>query len=415
MLVRSTISNFMGIEKEISISCLANNKISRKNQALIKTTDEVNILKNIGVIGNNGSGKTSILKAIATIQTFITFPFRKSEHNNKDFIEQIKKLPEEILNQLLSNLNTLNLPSQNINNSTKETLIELEFYISETEGNIPGYYTYTLKYDKNYKQDGVIEESLNYRKKYNSKKIIKIFTVNKILESEIGTKLLYKNNTISKETDNEMIKYYTTFGNEIMKKCEFIFNGEFDEYEINLISLLNKNKKRFVQLCNLADEKISDVGIEKNNNDETLFFINNKKNKLYFSQLSTGTQKIIVLGNKILNALENNKSLFIDELEKSLHPSLANFLIMLMEYPIENSYSQLFFTTHSIYLALLLDNDQLYYINNKKDNYEILNISTAIKQGIINKDKTLPIALVDDLLIKNPNRNKINEFLNKTN
>ena len=212
-----------------------------------------------------------------------------------------------------------------------------------------------------------------------------------------------------------MIKYYTTFGNEIMKKCEFIFNGEFDEYEINLISLLNKNKKRFVQLCNLADEKISDVGIEKNNNDETLFFINNKKNKLYFSQLSTGTQKIIVLGNKILNALENNKSLFIDELEKSLHPSLANFLIMLMEYPIENSYSQLFFTTHSIYLALLLDNDQLYYINNKKDNYEILNISTAIKQGIINKDKTLPIALVDDLLIKNPNRNKINEFLNKTN
>mgnify|MGYP004528642949 FL=1 len=415
MLVRSTISNFMGIEKEISISCLANNKISRKNQALIKTTDEVNILKNIGVIGNNGSGKTSILKAIATIQTFITFPFRKSEHNNKDFIEQIKKLPEEILNQLLSNLNTLNLPSQNVNNSTKETLIELEFYISETEGNIPGYYTYTLKYDKNYKQDGVIEESLNYRKKYNSKKIIKIFTVNKILESEIGTKLLYKNNTISKETDNEMIKYYTTFGNEIMKKCEFIFNGEFDEYEINLISLLNKNKKRFVQLCNLADEKISDVGIEKNNNDETLFFINNKKNKLYFSQLSTGTQKIIVLGNKILNALENNKSLFIDELEKSLHPSLANFLIMLMEYPIENSYSQLFFTTHSIYLALLLDNDQLYYINNKKDNYEILNISTAIKQGIINKDKTLPIALVDDLLIKNPNRNKINEFLNKTN
>lgn len=415
MLVRSTISNFMGIEKEISISCLANNKISRKNHALIKTTDEVNILKNIGVIGNNGSGKTSILKAIATIQTFITFPFRKSEHNNKDFIEQIKKLPEEILNQLLSNLNTLNLPSQNVNNSTKETLIELEFYISETEGNIPGYYTYTLKYDKNYKQDGVIEESLNYRKKYNSKKIIKIFTVNKILESEIGTKLLYKNNTISKETDNEMIKYYTTFGNEIMKKCEFIFNGEFDEYEINLISLLNKNKKRFVQLCNLADEKISDVGIEKNNNDETLFFINNKKNKLYFSQLSTGTQKIIVLGNKILNALENNKSLFIDELEKSLHPSLANFLIMLMEYPIENSYSQLFFTTHSIYLALLLDNDQLYYINNKKDNYEILNISTAIKQGIINKDKTLPIALVDDLLIKNPNRNKINEFLNKTN
>lgn len=414
MLIKGTISNFMGIEKEISISCIANNKIKRKNNALIKTFDDINILKNIGIIGNNGSGKTSILKAIATIQTFITFPFRKSKHNNKDFIEQIKKLPEEILNQLLSNLNTLNLPSQNVNNSSKETLIELEFYIPETENNISGYYTYTLKYDEKYKQNGVNEESLKYRKKYNSTKILKIFSVNNILESELGTKLLYKNNTITKEIDNKMIKYYTTFGNEIMKKCEFIFDGEFDEYEINLIALLNKDKKRFVKLCNLADDKINDAGVEKNNDNEILFFINNKNKKLYFHQLSTGTQKIIVLGNKILNALENNKSLFIDELEKSLHPSLANFLIMLMEYPIKSSYSQLFFTTHSIYLALLLDNDQLYYIDNKNENYTILNITTAIKNGIINKDKTLPIALIEDLLIKNPDMKKINDFLNKT-
>ena len=412
MLVNCRISNFMGIEKEVTLSCLANNKIARKNNSLVSTSDGVNVLKNVGVIGNNGSGKTSILKAIATVQTFVAFPYRKSENNNKEFIELIKKLPEELLNQLLKNLNTLNLPSQNVNNSNEKTLIELDFFIPQSDSNIGGYYTYILVYDKNYKDTGVIEESLYYREKLKSKKKINIFTVHNVLESEVGTVLLYKNNTISKDNNN-LLDYYITFGDEIMKNCEFIFNSGFDEDEEDLIYIFNHNKDRFIKLCNLADDKIIDVGIEERNNDKILFFINENFNKLYYNQLSSGTQKVIVLGNKMLRALENNKCIFIDELEKSLHPSLSNFLILLMEYPIKNSYAQLFFTTHSIYLALALDNDQLYYIDNKKNNYRILNINTAIKEGIINKDKALPIAVVDNLLIKNPDSKKIKDFLKK--
>lgn len=410
MLIRSKVCNFMGIEQEILISCLANNRIKRENNAIVDTPDGVNLLKNIGIIGNNGSGKTSILKAIATIQTFVTFPFRKSETNKKGFIEQIKSLPADILDQLLSSFNTLKLPSQNVNSSNNETIIELEFYIPQTENNISGYYTYMLRYDKDYNSHGVNEESLHFRRKFSSTKIYEIFSVKNNVESELGTTILYKNNTISKTSDNSMIDYYTTFADEIMKKCEFIFNGFFDEFEVDLISLYNKDKNRFVKLCNVVDDKISDVRIEKKDDEEVLYFINNKKNELQFRQLSTGTQKIIVLGNKIINAIEDNKSLFVDELEISLHPSLANFLISIMESSLKNSYSQLFFTTHSIYLAMKLDNDQLYYIDNKNDNYKILNIAQAIKMGIITKDKTLVSALVDDLLIKNPDAHKMLDF-----
>ena len=102
-------------------------------------------------------------------------------------------------------------------------------------------------------------------------------------------------------------------------------------------------------------------------------------------------------------------------MENSLHPSLACFLLQLVGYPIKNSYSQIFFTTHSIYLSSLLDNDQLYYIDNKKDSYNISNISTAIKNNVITKDKTLAIALLEDLLIKNPDSKKIVDFLNDKN
>lgn len=408
MLLNVYISNFMGIEKSVNITSIANNKIKRKNKDIIKIEDNINALKTIGIIGSNGSGKTSILNAIATVQTFITFPFRKSTNNNEAFIEQIKKLPDEILNDLLKSFNTLELPLQNVNSSKDNTIIKLDFFIPKEHNIIDGYYTYKLVYDKEYKLNGVKEECLFYRKKYNSKKIIEIFKVNNILESELGTKLLYQNNTINNDNNN-MLKYYHSFGNLIMNKCEFIFQSD----SINLISQLKKDKSRFVSLCNLADEKIINADIEKKDNKEILYFINNKNNKLYFEQLSSGTKKVLVLGNKILESLENNKLLFVDEIETSLHSSLAKFLVMLMQYPMKNSYSQLFFTTHSVFLPSILDNDQLYYINNKDNNYEVLNISHAIRNGIITKDKTLTVALVENLLINNPDINKIDKFINK--
>ena len=160
MLLNVHISNFMGIEKSVNITSIANNKIKRKNKDIIKIEDNINALKTIGIIGSNGSGKTSILNAIATVQTFITFPFRKSTNNNEAFIEQIKKLPDEILNDLLKSFNTLELPLQNVNSSKNDTIIKLDFFIPKEHNIIDGYYTYKLVYDKEYKFNGVKEESL---------------------------------------------------------------------------------------------------------------------------------------------------------------------------------------------------------------------------------------------------------------
>ena len=81
----------------------------------------------------------------------------------------------------------------------------------------------------------------------------------------------------------------------------------------------------------------------------------------------------------------------------------------------KKSYNQLFFTTHSIDLAMQIDNDQLYYIDNKLNDYKFLCISDAIKKGIITKDKNVQRALAENLLINNPDINKINDFINSIN
>lgn len=410
MITKATIRNFMGVEDEISINCLANNKIRREDTPYVSDSDGINILKNIGMIGSNGSGKTSILNAFATIQTFVNFPFRKSTNNNKNFIEQIKNLPKEMLEKILDDFNNLKLPTANINHSLEDTYISLEMYIPDDDKKIGGYYNYSLLYDYNYQKNGIKEEKLTYRKKYNSKKEIVVFCVKNIIESELGTTLLYRNNN-NLNIQKENVEYYETVGNEIINKMDFVFFGD----AVNLNSFYNSHKIVFNKLCNLADEKIISTKIEKKDNQEIIVFLNKNNNKLYFEQLSVGTQKIIVLGCKIINSIEKNRIVFVDEIEMSLHPSLANFLVLIIQKLKKNSFNQLFFTTHSINLAMQLDNDQLYYIDNKNDNYRFLNICDAIKQNIITKDKTLQKALTDNLLINNPNLEKIEDFINNIN
>ncbi|MBR4178827.1 MAG: ATP-binding protein [Bacilli bacterium] len=409
MITCAKIKNFMGIENEITINCLASNKIKRNSTPFVSTDEGLNILKNIGIIGSNGSGKTSILNAFATIQTFVNFPFRKSANNNQKFIEQIKQLPKEMLEQILDDFNNLKLPAANINHSNEDTFISIEMYIPEDKHNIGGYYNYSLLYDFNYQKNGIKEEKLTYRKKYNSKKDITIFCVNNIIESELGTTLLYKNNNLN--ISKQYIEYYDSIGNEIINKMDFIFAGD----SLDLNYFYSNHKKLFNKLCNLADEKIIKTNIEKRNNQDIIIFLNKDSNKLYFEQLSVGTQKIIVLGCKLINSIENNRIVFVDELEMSLHPSLANFLVMIIQKLEKKSYNQLFFTTHSIDLAMQIDNDQLYYIDNKLNDYKFLCISDAIKKGIITKDKNVQRALAENLLINNPDINKINDFINSIN
>lgn len=408
MITKFTVRNFMGIEKEITLNCLANNKIKRKNSPFMSDDEGVNILKSIGIIGSNGSGKTSILNALMTIQTFINYPFRKSNATNKNFIEQIKKLPKEILEEIITDFNTLKLPSANINYSNEDTYICIETYIPDNSFEAAGYYKYSLTYDCGYENSGIKEEKLEYRKKYNSKKETCIFCVKNIIESELGTKILYENNTLN--FDKSMLNYYKTFEKEI-NNMDFIFNG--DSFDIK--EFYDSHIDVFCELSNLADDKITNVEVEKKDNEERLIFLNKNNKKLYFEQLSEGTRKILVLGCKIINSIEKNTIIVIDEIEKSLHPSLSKLLVSLIQNNKRKTYNQLIFTTHSLYLALGLDHDQLYYIDNKNDDYIFQSISDAKRNNVITKDKTIPMAMIENLLINNPSEIKINKFIDSFN
>jgi AAA15 family ATPase/GTPase len=64
---------------------------------------------------------------------------------------------------------------------------------------------------------------------------------------------------------------------------------------------------------------------------------------------SAGTKSLFVIGGIILEALERGGVLVVDEFEKTLHPSITQFLIQLFHNPLVNPLNaQLIFATHDI-------------------------------------------------------------------
>lgn len=85
-----------------------------------------------------------------------------------------------------------------------------------------------------------------------------------------------------------------------------------------------------------------------------------------FDEESVGTEKLFERAGLFINALENGSTLFLDEIEASLHSKIVGFLIKLFNSPHTNPKgAQLVFTTHSS-VALEEDNfrrDQIWFIN----------------------------------------------------
>lgn len=406
MLLSLKIDNYKGVKNEINISTIASNKIKHTNFDVSKIDNNVKLLKNICLIGSNASGKTSILNAIESAQNFLLFPYRRKITNDKDYIDLINSMSPDELKKFMIKFNTLNLGEQNNLRQNDKTTIEIELYVPKRKNNISGIYKYTLLYKNDYSKNGVLMEKLEYKSNIKHKSHI-LSLKNNIIESEIGTAILYENNDNLNRSSLNYVQYFKSFFDEMIEYTSCV-DGKAS---INLFDAFNQNRKLFLLLANIADDKIINVTIDENAENPKMLFWNSNNSYLSFSQLSNGTKKTIVMGCILIEALKNNSLLLVDEIELSLHPALVDFLINLNKTKDFNHFSQLFFTTHSPFVAFSLSNDQLYYIDNHNNQYKVMSINFAIKNGIITKDKNPQKAWLEDLLIKNPDESKIDFLL----
>ena len=113
--------------------------------------------------------------------------------------------------------------------------------------------------------------------------------------------------------------------------------------------------RNFLKLSDVGvvDLKIHDNGLGVISSVESPRFMLRHENTspdeawLHLNQESKGTQTLFRMGWPIIQSLKTSKILLIDELESSLHPALARYIVYLFNNPKTNpKNAQLIFTTH---------------------------------------------------------------------
>ena len=92
--------------------------------------------------------------------------------------------------------------------------------------------------------------------------------------------------------------------------------------------------------------------------------------KLPFDSESEGTKLLFAYGPIIMEAFEKGRTIVVDELDNSLHPSLARYLIGLFNDPeVNKNGAQLIFNSHDVSLLdlELFRRDQVYFVEKNND------------------------------------------------
>lgn len=97
---------------------------------------------------------------------------------------------------------------------------------------------------------------------------------------------------------------------------------------------------------------------------------NLKEYPLLLNDESLGTQQLFTFGPILKQALDSGKTIFIDEIEKSLHPFIVKYLISIFRNNnINKNGAQLIVTTHETTLLSLdtFRRDQIYFTEKTKE------------------------------------------------
>jgi len=410
MVLEIKLSNFYSIKDEICLDLRATNLKSRTAKDLSNNYFEINnekVLKSAALFGANASGKSNIIKAIG----FCVRMILNSHNHNEDSIFNFQPFKFE---------DYQNKPST--------------FYIRFIHENIEYEYYFELNRTK------ILKEKLYYSPKGRSTKVFeRDETKDKTKKdkykfgNQISRPLDVTENTSEKTL---FISRASQMDRKIAKDVFNYFNSTFilgliSPNQINFEKLFNLYKDELITALKMADSDIIALEIKKEllpvaefnyKIDQNMAAITSTQMKEkeaisiksfhkqfpkitfdFFSEESEGTKVLFFMLLTLLDILHNNKIILIDEIEKSLHPDIVDYIVKLFN---NSNHAQLIFATHSINLLSFskFRKDQIYFCNKKKDGStdfyslfdfndfrDTLDLSKAYLQGRFNA-----VPIIDD-------------------
>lgn len=369
MFTKIIIENIGPIKENIVLDFVINKRDKLNEDSYVEVPDKIYVSKIAGIIAGNASGKTTILDTLNKIGSFIELPNTKrsfSEFNDINFDDEFEKM---IYYNIKNNIYSNKLPSLNESVENPIGYIETELYINNND-EYSGFYNYCLRYDKNYVKNGMLEESLYFRKKYNSKKKKEIFKISGNFESEIGYKIAYKNNILEElKNDNkakneflDKINYYQTYAKRYITESSTM-DAENYIFPENIVINMIKNKEPIVlEFIKMADENIKNVIIEDSDTKRPKLYFDYGNYKIRYDYISTATKKLCAIASNYVRSCKHGGIFLIDELDNSLNREIIKFILNLYIKNVSNNTSQLIFTTYTPEVLNILRRDQIFIL-----------------------------------------------------
>lgn len=378
MLQSFSIENYLSYKEKTVFNFEASSIREKQHNVFMPSYDfDIKLLKSVAIYGFNSSGKSNLLKAIATMKYAVL-----NSSNNNFVFEDAHFMLDEATASLPTSFEVIffdNNVRYKYGYKIQNGIIENE-YLHYAEPKTRENHLYTrvknaFLVNKNWNKTnaGVIESFTNVAKS----NTLFITTLGQLGLSPI-TEVInwFKRLRITEATNDELLINHTA---EIM-------NDDF--YKHNIINILKNAKLGFDNIKinqkgkNIKSEQYSsdfiksmlfdDVNDKYNYEIQTIHSTykngakQSTKNFDLYKQESLGTRKFFGLLGLLIDAIIKRQILIIDELDSKFHSSLLEVILLFFnDSKFNNKGAQLIFTTHNTYLMKknTLRRDQVYLID----------------------------------------------------
>lgn len=428
MLIRLVIENWYSFGKRIEFNTIPGNRYKRNNHHKY-TSNNVEVLKLTSIYGANGAGKSNLIKVLRVLQNIIV--------NGKlpDYLNQTKfKLNNNDKSQLIgiefiNNNSIYYYGIETLNN----TIIAEELYqlSSNNENSILIFERIIennkikLKFSEELEQDKkstlfkeiLIEDFLKPNKtiftilaKRNNKNLKQLKNAFRWFEDSLtiihpNTKpralaLLLERNHKFKDYAEDLMRSFNTGIKTILSEKHDLktYFGLNDKKLIESIESKFKNKK--LKTLSYFSESSEELLIIKENDNLFVYKVNfehigNDEKPFKFDMIneSDGTKRLLDYLPAFFNLINSSTVFIIDEIERSIHPTLIKELLRKFSTDPKTK-GQLIFTTHETNLLdqSIFRQDEIWFIEKDQlGNSEMYSLSdykehntTDIRRGYLN-------------------------------
>ena len=356
MLIDFTVENYRSIREPVTLSLLARNSLSEYSQSLFAFRKD-RILSQVMILGANGAGKTSLLKALQAGIQILKNSLTLQPH------DRISGLDPFVLDD-----HSGSKPSRFEYTMVLNGQRFVYGFLADSD-QIVGEYLYS------YSSSGIREsQSVVFERKQTEyyiparhRKLQKLIFCTPANRLFLGVAYEFQEPVCQEIFEHLTSGFLPAFPEETERQEEKLLN------RLVAGSLHHETLERLMQEA--------DLGIE----------IENGRHGLSWKEESAGSRRFLVLLALALQALEEGKVMLVDDLEQGLHPLLMGQLTRLFSDPkINTRQAQLVFTAHDPLLLMTghLRRDQILLVEKDRDTrttqlYSLADFSPRREENIL--------------------------------